>query len=84
KGKGVQALFDDRLDASPGVRLADADLIGVPFRVVVSEKTLEKKKLEVKTRWSGETEWMTEEELIAACNLPLPRPLSRCGRRGGS
>ncbi|MBI4129122.1 hypothetical protein HY464_00345, partial [Candidatus Peregrinibacteria bacterium] len=49
---------------------ADADLIGVPFRVVVSEKTLEKKKLEVKTRWSGETEWMTEAELMAIGNSP--------------
>jgi len=47
--KGVEVLFDDR-DESPGVKLADADLIGIPERWVVSEKTLEKDSVEVKKR----------------------------------
>ena len=83
EGRGICALFDDRLNASPGVRLADADLIGVPFRVVVSEKTLQKKKLEVKKRQVGETEWMTEKELIALCNPSPPSPLPLRQERGG-
>jgi len=46
---GEEVLFDDRGE-SPGVKLADADLIGVPIRYVVSEKTLEKDSVEVKKR----------------------------------
>jgi len=47
--KGEEVLFDDR-EESPGVKLADADLIGIPERWVVSEKTLEKESIEVKKR----------------------------------
>src|SRR3990172_2605252 len=47
--KGVEVLFDDR-DESPGVKLADADLIGIPERWVVSENTLKKDSIEVKKR----------------------------------
>lgn len=47
--KGEEVLFDDR-EESPGVKLADADLIGIPERWVVSEKTLEKDSIEVKKR----------------------------------
>jgi prolyl-tRNA synthetase len=52
--KGVEVLYDDR-DESPGVKLADADLIGIPERWVVSEKTLEKDSIEVKKRGEKET-----------------------------
>ena len=38
--QGIECLFDDRLKQGVGSRLADADLIGVPTRVVVSHKTL--------------------------------------------
>ena len=51
---GTDCLFDDRIDGSVGSRLADADLIGVPKRIVVSPKTLEKGGVEVKLRSSGE------------------------------
>lgn len=47
--KGVEVLFDDR-DESPGVKLADADLLGVPERWLVSEKTLGQQAVEVKKR----------------------------------
>lgn len=47
--KGVSVLYDDR-EASAGQKFADADLIGAYWRVVVSEKTLEKKKMEIKRR----------------------------------
>ena len=48
--QGVQVLYDDREDKSAGEKFADADLIGIPFRVVVSEKTLAKNSVEVKER----------------------------------
>lgn len=49
----VEVLFDDRPNVSPGEKLTDADLIGCPYRVVVSEKTGD--KIEVKKRESTET-----------------------------
>jgi prolyl-tRNA synthetase len=53
--KGKQVIVDDRLDASVGFKLADADLIGCPVRVVISPKTLEKQSAEVTQRVSGNT-----------------------------
>ncbi len=47
---GDEVLWDDRDDASAGEKFADADLIGVPVRIVVSEKTLAKGVVEVKMR----------------------------------
>lgn len=52
--KGMEVLYDERADTTPGEKFADADLIGIPWRMVVSERTLEKKGVEVKPR--GETE----------------------------
>jgi prolyl-tRNA synthetase len=52
--EGIDCLFDDRLDASVGSRLADADLIGVPTRVIFSHKTLANGSVEVKNRMTGE------------------------------
>lgn len=50
----VEVLYDDRIDQSPGEKFADADLIGCPMRIIVSEKTLEKDSVEIKRR--NETE----------------------------
>lgn len=49
---GVEVLCDDR-DVSPGEKFGDADLIGLPIRLVVSEKTLAKKSVEWKERKSA-------------------------------
>lgn len=48
--QGVEVLYDDREDKSSGEKFADADLIGIPLRVVVSEKTLKQNSLELKKR----------------------------------
>ena len=45
----IEVLYDDR-EESAGVKFADADLIGVPLRIVVSKKTLEKESVEFKKR----------------------------------
>ena len=63
QAKGIEVLFDDR-DMSPGGKFAEADLIGCPYRVVVSEKTLEKGELEVKERNKKEVYFFNEKELI--------------------
>ncbi len=61
---GVDCLFDDRLEQSVGSRLADADLIGVPTRVLISPKTLDKGQLEVKDRKTGEVTMIGEKEFM--------------------
>lgn len=59
---GVEVLYDDR-DARPGEKFADADLLGIPHRVVISAKTVEQGKLEYKSRTAAETEMLTADEL---------------------
>jgi prolyl-tRNA synthetase len=50
----VSVLYDDR-DERPGEKFADADLFGIPYRVVVSEKSLQAGGLELKQRHSQDT-----------------------------
>jgi prolyl-tRNA synthetase len=52
---GVEVLYDDREGVSAGEKFADSDLIGIPYRVVVSTKTLEQGSVEVKKRSEGES-----------------------------
>ncbi len=59
---GVDVLYDDR-DLRPGEKFADSDLIGIPWRIISSKKTLETGKFEVKERKSGEVFMLTEAEL---------------------
>jgi prolyl-tRNA synthetase len=51
-GLGVEVLYDDR-DVSPGVKFADADLLGMPLRVVIGAKGLERGVAEVRKRSDG-------------------------------
>jgi prolyl-tRNA synthetase len=51
---GVEVLFDDRKDISPGFKFKDADLLGMPFQVIVGEKNLSNGKIEIKERRTGE------------------------------
>jgi prolyl-tRNA synthetase len=59
--KNVEVLYDDR-DASPGEKLVESDLVGLPFRAVVSEKT--GSKVEVKRRGEKDARLMDKEEFI--------------------
>jgi len=61
--RGIETLYDDR-DARAGEKFADSDLIGIPYRAVVSKKTVEAGKIELTERKSGETKMVSEEELI--------------------
>lgn len=60
---GVQVLYDDR-DCRPGQKFADADLMGIPYRVVISQKTVEQGKHELKARTASETQMMSLDELV--------------------
>lgn len=60
--EGFTVLFDDR-DETPGTKFADADLIGIPMRIVVSKRSLEKQSVEVKDRSTGESQLVSIHEL---------------------
>ncbi len=59
----IEVLFDDR-DKGAGEKFADADLIGCPWRVVVSQKTLAAGSVELKARNKTEAELVTLGDLI--------------------
>ncbi|MCA9365764.1 prolyl-tRNA synthetase [Candidatus Kaiserbacteria bacterium] len=63
--RGVEVLYDDRVEARAGEKFADSDLLGMPYRVVVSRRSKENGKFEVVTRATGETRELTEEEMFA-------------------
>lgn len=60
----VTVLWDDR-DKQPGQKFAESDLIGLPARIVISKKTIDEGKLEVKRRKNGEAQMMELAEIIA-------------------
>ncbi|MBI5798827.1 MAG: prolyl-tRNA synthetase [Candidatus Yonathbacteria bacterium] len=60
---GVEVLWDDR-DLRAGEKFAESDLMGIPLRVVVSAKTLESGKFEVKTRATGEVSMVDRANLF--------------------
>jgi prolyl-tRNA synthetase len=58
----LETLYDDRADVSAGEKFGDADLIGTPYRAVVSKRTGD--KVELKKRASSETKLLSIEELL--------------------
>jgi len=62
---GHEILWDDRIIAA-GEKFADADLIGLPRRAIISDKTLTMGKIELAERRTGEKSFLTETELCAS------------------
>jgi len=60
---GAEVLYDDR-DISAGEKFADADLIGIPYRAVISRKSLAAGGIELKRRDSRKSEILSAEELL--------------------
>lgn len=60
---GIEVLYDDR-DTSAGAKFADSDLIGIPYRLVVSQKTVEKDSVELKLRNKAEAELVKISEIV--------------------
>lgn len=68
KQRGVEVLYDDR-DVRTGEKFADSDLLGMPYRVVVSKRTKEDGQFEVVRRKNGEVEKMDETKLLGFFTL---------------
>jgi len=62
--KGIEVLYDDR-DERPGAKFADSELMGIPYRVTVSDRLLEAGTYEFTPRTTGETEVLTRSDLLA-------------------
>jgi prolyl-tRNA synthetase len=60
---GIEVIYDDR-EARIGEKFADADLIGIPYRVVVSEKTLANQQYEVKGRTEDRPTFVSMDDLV--------------------
>ena len=67
--KFQDVLYDDRSDKSAGEKFADADLIGIPLRLVVSRKSLEKGGIEVKKRTENESKITPLEGILSELEL---------------
>ena len=61
---GIEVLFDDRDDLRAGEKFADADLIGIPYRIIVSEKTAENDSAEIKKRGEEKSEVLSIGDII--------------------
>lgn len=62
--QGVEVLYDDR-DERPGSKFADAELMGIPYRVTASDRLVTDEKFEFTERKTGETVLLTAAELLA-------------------
>lgn len=61
---GIEVLFDDRSSVTAGFKFKDADLLGMPFQVIVGERGLKEKKIEIKRRATGERTMAPVEEAL--------------------
>jgi prolyl-tRNA synthetase len=61
--KGIEVLYDDR-DERPGAKFADAELMGIPYRVTVSDRLLAEEKYELTVRKTGDTQLLTHTDLL--------------------
>lgn len=66
-GRGIEVIYDDR-DERPGAKFADSELMGIPYRVTVSDRLLAENKFEFTERNGGETSLLTHDELLAKLN----------------
>ncbi len=64
--EGVDTLYDDR-DMRAGEKFADADLIGIPLRIIIGKKGVEAGAFEVKDLRTDETKMLSAEELVKLC-----------------
>ncbi len=63
-GRGIEVLYDDR-DLRAGQKFADAELMGIPYRVTISDRLEADNKFELVVRQNGVQELLTQDELLA-------------------
>lgn len=61
----IEVLFDDRTDISAGEKFADSDLIGIPYRVVVSKRSISEGGFEIKKRTEENGKIVAKEQLLS-------------------
>ncbi|MCX6157513.1 MAG: proline--tRNA ligase [Ignavibacteriae bacterium] len=66
--KNVDVLYDDRDDLRPGFKFKDADLIGIPYQIIVGEKNFKNGDIEFKVRKTGERSIISKSDLSAKLN----------------
>jgi prolyl-tRNA synthetase len=71
---GIDVLLDDR-DERPGVKFKDADLIGIPLRVTIGPKALEKGRVELRRRREAQTEEVSLGEVTRKINSIISQPM---------
>jgi prolyl-tRNA synthetase len=64
---GIEALMDDR-DERPGIKFKDADLIGIPLRITLGQRTLDEGKVEIRNRKTGKVDLVNVEETVGYVN----------------
>ncbi len=64
RSAGIEALYDDRMEMSAGEKFADADLIGIPYRIVVSTRSLKDGGIELKKRTEEKGRVISTDELV--------------------
>ena len=62
--QGIETLYDDRADQTAGVKLNDADLLGMPVRLVVSPRNLKQGSVEIKGRRDPEAAMVSSDEVV--------------------
>jgi prolyl-tRNA synthetase len=65
--KNIAVLYDDR-DERPGKKFADADLLGIPHRIVVSSKTVAQNQFEYKARTADTADFKSFEDIVKVCS----------------
>ncbi len=65
KSAGVEVLFDGRSDVSAGEKFADSDLLGLPYRLVVSTKTLAQESVELKKRSETDSQLVKLDSIVS-------------------
>lgn len=68
---GLETLFDDRANVSAGFKFKDADLMGMPFQVIIGERGLKDNKVEIKHRGTGERTMVAAEDLVSRIQTML-------------
>lgn len=61
---GIEVLFDDRMGMSAGEKFADSDLIGIPYRAIVSSRSIKEKGIELKKRIEEKGKIVSLDELL--------------------
>jgi prolyl-tRNA synthetase len=76
---GVEVLYDDR-DERPGVKFKDADLLGIPLRIVIGDKTLAENSFEFKLRREKEPRLVKIDQAVKEAKRVIRRELKRSSR----